>query len=71
LIALVKPQFEAERRQVKKGGLVKDPQVHAGVLGRFVCWAVDQSFRLGGIVPSPILGADGNREFFVYLRKPS
>lgn len=71
LIALVKPQFEAERRKVKKGGLVKDPQVHAEVLGRFVCWAVDQSFRLGGIVPSPIPGAEGNREFFVYLRKPS
>jgi 23S rRNA (cytidine1920-2'-O)/16S rRNA (cytidine1409-2'-O)-methyltransferase len=70
LIALVKPQFEAERRQVKKGGLVKDPQVHAEVLGRFVCWAINRSFGLGGIVPSPILGADGNKEFFVFLRKP-
>jgi 23S rRNA (cytidine1920-2'-O)/16S rRNA (cytidine1409-2'-O)-methyltransferase len=71
LIALVKPQFEAARRQVKKGGLVKDPQVHADVLGRFLCWAIDRSFRLGGVVASPILGADGNKEFFVYLKKPS
>ncbi|MFC1848060.1 TlyA family RNA methyltransferase [Chloroflexota bacterium] len=71
LIALVKPQFEAVRRQVSKGGLVKDPQVHAGVLGRFVCWAVDRSFRIEGIMPSPILGAEGNKEFFVLLRKPA
>ncbi|UCG84695.1 MAG: TlyA family RNA methyltransferase [Dehalococcoidia bacterium] len=70
LIALVKPQFETERRQVKKGGLVKAPQIHADVLGRFISWAVNKGFRLGGIVPSPILGADGNKEFFVYLNKP-
>ena len=70
LLALVKPQFEAGRRQVGKGGLVKEPLVHAQVLGRFVCWAVDRSFRLLGLVASPITGADGNREFFVLLRKP-
>lgn len=70
LIALVKPQFEAGRRQVGKGGLVKDPLVHAAVLGRFICWAVDLGFGLEGLVASPIFGADGNREFFVLLRKP-
>jgi 23S rRNA (cytidine1920-2'-O)/16S rRNA (cytidine1409-2'-O)-methyltransferase len=70
LIALVKPQFEAGRRQVGKGGLVKDPLVHAAVLGRFICWAVDRGFGLEGLVASPIFGADGNREFFVLLRKP-
>ena len=68
LIVLVKPQFEAGKRQVGKGGLVKDPLVHAAVLGRFICWAVDHSFRLGGLVASPILGAEGNREFLVLLR---
>ncbi|UCC60436.1 MAG: TlyA family rRNA (cytidine-2'-O)-methyltransferase, partial [Dehalococcoidia bacterium] len=70
LISLVNPQFEAERRQVTKRGVVKDPQVHAEVLGRFICWAINRGFGLGGIVPSPILGADGNKEFFVYLSKP-
>ncbi|MGB3129346.1 MAG: TlyA family RNA methyltransferase [Dehalococcoidia bacterium] len=70
LIALVKPQFEAGRRQVGKGGLVKDPLIHAAVLGRFICWAVDRGFGLEGLVASPIFGADGNREFFVLLRKP-
>ncbi len=67
IITLVKPQFEAGKGQVGKGGLVKDPQVHAGVLGRFICWAVDHGFRLGGLVASPILGAEGNREFLVLL----
>jgi 23S rRNA (cytidine1920-2'-O)/16S rRNA (cytidine1409-2'-O)-methyltransferase len=69
LIVLVKPQFEAGKEQVGKGGLVKDPLVHAGVLGRFVCWAVDHGFRLGGLVASPILGAEGNKEFLVLLGK--
>jgi 23S rRNA (cytidine1920-2'-O)/16S rRNA (cytidine1409-2'-O)-methyltransferase len=69
LIALVKPQFEAGKWQVGKGGLVKDPLIHATVLGRFICWAVDHGFRLGGLVASPILGAEGNREFLVLLWK--
>ncbi len=69
LIALVKPQFEAERGEVGRGGVVKDPRVHARVLGRMVLWAVEEGFRLGGIVPSPILGDAGNREFFLLLRR--
>jgi len=70
LIALVKPQFEAGRKQVGKGGVVRDPLVHASVLGRFIVWAVDRGFGLEGLVASPIMGADGNREFFVMLRRP-
>ena len=58
LIVLVKPQFEAGKGQVSKGGLVKDPLVHASVLGRFICWAFDLGFRLGGLAASPILGAE-------------
>ena len=69
LIALVKPQFEAGREDVGRGGIVKDPRVHARVLGRMVLWAVDQGFRLRGLVPSPILGDAGNREFFLLLRR--
>jgi 23S rRNA (cytidine1920-2'-O)/16S rRNA (cytidine1409-2'-O)-methyltransferase len=70
IIALVKPQFEAGKSQVGKGGVVKDPQVHAAVLGRFINWAVDREFRLLGLVASPILGAEGNKEFLVLLQKP-
>jgi len=69
LIVLIKPQFEAGREEVGRGGLVKDPLVHARVLGRFVAWAVDQGFRLRGLAASPLLGASGNKEFFVLLEK--
>lgn len=67
VIVLVKPQFEAKRSEVSRGGVVKDPLVHARVLGRFIAWVVARGLRLGGLVASPILGADGNREFFVRL----
>jgi len=68
LVVLLKPQFEARRNEVGKGGIVRQPMVHARVLGRFISWAVGKGFRLGGLVASPILGASGNREFFVLLR---
>jgi 23S rRNA (cytidine1920-2'-O)/16S rRNA (cytidine1409-2'-O)-methyltransferase len=68
LVVLLKPQFEAKRSEVGKGGIVKQPLVHARVIGRFVAWAVGHGFRLGGLVASPILGASGNREFFLLLR---
>ncbi len=67
LVCLVKPQFEVGRAQVGKGGLVKNPFLHAHVLGRFISWAVERGYRLSGVTPSPILGASGNREFFVIL----
>lgn len=68
VLVLVKPQFEARRREVGKGGIVRQPIVHARVLGRFIAWAVGHGFRLRGLVTSPILGAEGNREFFVLLK---
>ncbi|MFC1992623.1 TlyA family RNA methyltransferase [Chloroflexota bacterium] len=68
LVVLIKPQFEARRKEVGRGGVVKDPAVHAKVLGRFIAWAIGQGFRLGGLVASPILGAAGNKEFFVLLK---
>ena len=68
LIPLIKPQFEAGRGEVGRGGVVRDPLLHARVLGRFISWAIEHGFRLRGLVPSPILGADGNREFFALLR---
>lgn len=68
VICLVKPQFEAGKSLVEKGGLVKDPNVHARVLGRFISWSIDQGYRIIGLTPSPIRGSSGNREFFVLLR---
>ena len=68
LVVLIKPQFEAVRKEVGRGGVIKDPQVHVQVLARFVVWAANQGFRLKGLVASPILGPAGNREFFVWLR---
>ena len=67
ILALVKPQFEAKREEVGRGGIIKDPKVHARVLGRTFNWAVDAGFRLRNICPSPILGDAGNREFFLLL----
>ena len=68
LLVLIKPQFEARRGEVGKGGVIKQPIMHARVLGRFIAWAIEHHFRLGGLVASPILGASGNKEFFILLR---
>ena len=67
IIILFKPQFEAERKEVGKGGIIKDPQVHARVLGRFIAWLTDHALRLRGLVASPVLGAEGNKEFLIFL----
>ncbi|MDP2932474.1 MAG: TlyA family RNA methyltransferase [Chloroflexota bacterium] len=68
LIVLIKPQFEAKRAEVGKGGIIKEPLLHARVLGRFIAWLTEHRFRLGGLVASPIRGAEGNTEFFVLLK---
>ena len=67
IVALVKPQFEARRREVGRGGVVRDPLIHARVLGRVICWVTEAGLRLRSMTPSPILGAKGNREFFLHL----
>jgi 23S rRNA (cytidine1920-2'-O)/16S rRNA (cytidine1409-2'-O)-methyltransferase len=70
LLVLIKPQFEAKRSEVGKGGIIRQSLIHARVLGRFIAWMTAHGLRLGGLVTSPVLGASGNREFFVYLRLP-
>jgi len=68
LIALVKPQFEAGRSEVGRGGLVKDPVVHAAVLARVTESAASCSLTRVAMTPSPITGAAGNQEFLLHLR---
>lgn len=70
IIALVKPQFQARRSEVGKGGVVKERQVHAKVLGRVVAWGAGEGLRFGGLTTSPLLGPAGNKEFFVLWRTP-
>ena len=59
---------EAGKDQVGRGGIVRDPAVHASVVGSFCLWAIGMGLQLLGVRPSPIEGGDGNREFFVLLR---
>lgn len=68
LAVLVKPQFQARRDEVGKKGVVKDPLVHAAVLGRVVDWTSSNGLRLLNLTTSPLLGPEGNREFFLHLR---
>ena len=67
VIALVKPQFEAGREQVGKGGVVRDKAVHHQVLVDFLGWAGSTGWTVRGLANSPILGQSGNREFFAWL----
>lgn len=69
LVVLLKPQFEAKREEVGKGGVIKETGVQARVLGRFIFWLTANGFRLGGLIISPIAGAEGNREFLLRLRR--
>jgi 23S rRNA (cytidine1920-2'-O)/16S rRNA (cytidine1409-2'-O)-methyltransferase len=68
LIALIKPQFEAGRKHVKKG-IVRDPAVHAAVCEDIAAFAVSLGWDVAGINPSPIEGGDGNREFLMGARR--
>jgi 23S rRNA (cytidine1920-2'-O)/16S rRNA (cytidine1409-2'-O)-methyltransferase len=68
IVALVKPQFEAGRDEVGKGGLVTDPAVHDAVLAQVTGYAAASHLSRLGLTPSPITGASGNREFLMHLR---
>jgi 23S rRNA (cytidine1920-2'-O)/16S rRNA (cytidine1409-2'-O)-methyltransferase len=66
VVALVKPQFEAGRHQVGKGGVVRDPQVHRQVLEKVTAWGASNGLAARGIMASPITGPAGNVEFFIH-----
>lgn len=66
-VLLIKPQFEAGRRDVGKGGVVRNPEVHRRVLQEIIVAAHQAAFSVCGLVPSPLLGPSGNREFLLWL----
>lgn len=69
LIVLIKPQFEAERHQVGKGGIIKDFKVHQEVIEKVTNNIISYGFKLIGVTESPITGATGNKEFLAYFIK--
>jgi 23S rRNA (cytidine1920-2'-O)/16S rRNA (cytidine1409-2'-O)-methyltransferase len=66
IVALIKPQFEAGRKQVGKGGVVRDPVVHRRVLERIIGWAEEHELGLMGLIRSPLTGPAGNVEFLAH-----
>ena len=69
LVALVKPQFEAGREEVGKGGVVRDSAVHERVCAEAKAWVGSQGWRVLGVEPSPITGPEGNVEFLLGAEK--
>ncbi|OSZ71072.1 TlyA family rRNA (cytidine-2'-O)-methyltransferase [Sphingomonas sp. IBVSS1] len=70
LLALIKPQFEAGRAEVGKGGVVRDPTVHARVCDEVSTWLAGEGWQVAGITPSPITGPEGNVEFLIAATRP-
>lgn len=68
VIFLVKPQFEAGREEVPEGGVVVDPEVHRSVLRRTLHAAQTADFAIAGLIPSPIRGGSGNKEFLLWAQ---
>jgi 23S rRNA (cytidine1920-2'-O)/16S rRNA (cytidine1409-2'-O)-methyltransferase len=71
ILALIKPQFELQRSDVGKGGIVRDPCLHQKAQDKIVAFVNDLGHVVAGIVPAAIKGADGNQEFFACIRKQS
>jgi 23S rRNA (cytidine1920-2'-O)/16S rRNA (cytidine1409-2'-O)-methyltransferase len=71
IVALIKPQFELARADVGRGGIVREPALHAKAQEKIAAFSATMGARVEGLVPSSITGTDGNQEFFICLRKPS
>lgn len=69
VVALVKPQFEADRRAVRRGGVIRDRATHRRVLESMVEYVLSAGWRVEGVCPSPVAGPAGNREFFLLLSR--
>jgi len=71
ILALIKPQFELQRSEIGKGGIVRDPLLHQKAQDKIVAFVNDLRHVIAGIAPAAIKGADGNQEFFACIRKRS
>ncbi len=68
IIALIKPQFEVDRKDVGKGGVVRDENKRQEVIDRIIKKVHHLGFEVEGVMQSPLLGPKGNREYFIYLK---
>jgi 23S rRNA (cytidine1920-2'-O)/16S rRNA (cytidine1409-2'-O)-methyltransferase len=71
ILALIKPQFELQRKDVGRGGIVREPELHEKAQQKIVNFVEETDYRVAGLVPSAITGTDGNQEFFICIRKRS
>src|SRR5438874_5604905 len=71
VLALIKPQFELEREDVGRGGIVRDPALHEKAQQKIVKFVEEANYHVVGLVPSTVTGIDGNQEFFICIRKQS
>jgi len=69
LIVLIKPQFEAQKGQVGRGGIIKDPAIHKSVIEQVTSGIETAGFSCVGVIESPIEGATGNKEFLAYFKR--
>jgi len=71
ILALIKPQFELQRKDVGRGGIVREPTLHQKAQQKIVKFVEEANYHVVGLVPSTITGTDGNQEFFICIRKRS
>jgi 23S rRNA (cytidine1920-2'-O)/16S rRNA (cytidine1409-2'-O)-methyltransferase len=69
-VILIKPQFELEKRDVGKGGIVRDAELHQKAIDSVTQAAAAAGFEIVGVRPSKLAGAEGNQEFFLHARRP-
>jgi len=69
LITLIKPQFEAQKGEVGRGGIIKDPKVHARIIQEVTTGIEQFGFKCIGVIDSPIEGSTGNKEFLAYFKR--
>ena len=70
MIGLIKPQFEASKNEIQKGGVILNPEIHIRICQGFREWFSSKcKMKVKGIIPSPIKGPKGNIEFLIYAKK--
>jgi 23S rRNA (cytidine1920-2'-O)/16S rRNA (cytidine1409-2'-O)-methyltransferase len=68
-LILIKPQFELEKRDIGKGGIVREPELHKKAVDRVTSEASELGLEIAGVLPSRITGAEGNQEFFLHAKR--